>query len=88
MLRAEAIREIILSIRQKQMRFLGQVIRDGKLEENCVTGRIEEKCGRGKLRLKYMGTLSWADGGGLSAVELIQIGNSRTQWRSIVDNVL
>ena len=60
--RAGARREMMRSIRQRQMRFLGHVIRDGQLENVCVTGRIEGRRGRGRPRLKYMDTLARAVG--------------------------
>ena len=80
-------REMMRSIRQKQLRFLGHVLREGKLENVCVTGRIEGNRGRGRPRLKYTDTLARAVGDGLRAVELLQMANSRVQWRSMVDNV-
>ena len=61
------------SIRQKQVRFLGHAIRDGKQENICVTGRIEEGRGRGRPKLIYMDSMARADGNGVSAVELLQI---------------
>ena len=85
--RAGTRREMMRTIRQRQMRFLGHIIRDGKLENVCATGRIEGRRGRGRPRLKYMDTLARAVGGGLRAVELLQLANSRIQWRSMVDNV-
>ena len=80
-------REMMRSIRQRQMRFLGHIIRDGNLENVCATGRIEGRRGRGRPRLKYMDTLARAVGDGLRAVDLLQAANIRTQWRSMVDNV-
>ena len=85
--RAGARREIMKTIRQKQLRFLGHVIREGKLENDCVTGRIEGRRGRGRPRLKYMDTLARAVGGDLRPVELLQMAHSRVQWRRMVDNV-
>ena len=79
--------EMMRSIRQRQLRFLGHVMRDGKLENLCITGRMEGRRGRGRPRLKYMDTLARAVGSGLRAVELLQMANFRTQWRSMVDNV-
>ena len=85
--RAGTRREMMRTIRQKQLRFLGHVMREGKLENICVTGRIEGRRGRGRPRLKYMDTLARAVGDGLRAAELLQMAHSRTQWRSMVDNV-
>ena len=66
---------------------LGLVIRDGKLGNECVTGRIQGRRGRGRPRLQYMNTLARSVGGGLGLVEFLQMANSRTQWRRMVDNV-
>ena len=75
------------TIRQRQMRFLGNVIRDGKLENVCLTGRIEGRRGRGRPRLKYLDTLARAVGNDLRAVDLLQAPNLRAQGRSMVNNV-
>ena len=52
--RAGAKREMMRKIRQKQLRFLGHIMRDQKLESVCVAGRIEGKRGKGRPRIKFM----------------------------------
>ena len=74
-------------IKQKQMLFLGYVIRDGKLENVCITGKLEGRRGRGRPRLSYMDTLTRTVGGSMSVVKFLQMASSRTQWRSMVNNV-
>ena len=85
--RAGARREFIRNIMQRQMRVLGHVIRDDRLENECVTLINEGRRSRGRPRLHYMNTSARSVGDGLSPVELLQMANSRTKWRRMVKNV-
>ena len=52
LLRAGTKREIMKIIRQRQIRFVGQVMRLKQLENVCVTGKSEGTRGRGRCRVK------------------------------------
>ena len=41
-------RELLKSIRKRQLRFLGHVMRKGELENVCLTGRVEGRRARGR----------------------------------------
>ena len=64
--RAGAKREIMISIRQKQLRFLGHTMREQQLESQCLMGKVEGRRGRGHPRIKFVDGLARSCGGGMS----------------------
>ena len=87
MQRAGAKREIMDSIRKKQLRFLGHTMREQQLESLCLMGKVEGKRGRGRPRIKFVDGLARSCGGGMSATEMLRLTRSRQEWRRMVDNV-
>ena len=88
LIRAGAKREMMRMIRQRQLRFLGHVMRRQQLESNCMTGRLDGRRGRGRPRMKFLDSLAKAVGRGTRPVELLQMTSRREDWRSMVANVL
>ena len=86
--RAGTKREIMKSIRQRQLRFLGHVMRLQQLENVCMSGRVEGRRGRGRPRMKLVDSLARVVGGGISPAQLLRKTESRSDWRSMVANVL
>ena len=86
--RARTKREIMKMIRQRQLRFLGHVMRLQQLESVCVMGKVEGRRGRGRPRIKLVDTLAKAVGGGITSAQLLQMTDRRSDWRSMVANVL
>ena len=85
--RAGARREIMASVRRRQLRFLGHTMREEQLESLCVVGKVEGRRGRGRPRIKFVEGLARSCGGGMSAPEMLRLTGSRREWRSMVDNV-
>ena len=81
-------RGLMKHIRERQLRFLGHVMRRGELENVCLTGRVEGTRSRGRPREKYMDGLVRAVGGGVSAAQLLQITSNRDEYQAMVANVL
>jgi len=54
---AEVHRTLMKRIRQRQLAFLGHVLRKHGLENLVVTGRIYGRKARGRQRLKYVDSL-------------------------------
>ncbi len=81
-------RELMNTVRSRQMRFLDHVMRRGGLEHLSVTGKIEGKRPQGRPRQKYMDGLVRVTGGGMSAAQLIQATRDREQWQTMVGDVL
>ena len=80
-------RELLKTIRKRQMGFLGHVLRREALENICLTGRIPGSRGRGRPRIKYMDGIKKVVPGGLSAGEILQMTRHRQQWKSMIANV-
>ena len=85
--RAGTRRELMKSIRQRQLRFLGHVMREQQLESQCVAGKLEGKRGRGRPREKFIDSLARAAGGGHTPAQMLKITMERENWRRLVDNV-
>jgi hypothetical protein len=85
--RMETERELRTLIRRRQLRFVGHVVRQQKLENVCLTGRVEGRRSRGRPRQKYMNGLVRAVGGNATPGTLLQRMMEREDWRSIVANV-
>ena len=85
--RMDTTRELLNTIRKRQMQFLGHVLREEGLENLCLTGKIEGRRDRGRQREKYMDGLRRATGGEQTAVELIQMARRREDWKSMIANV-
>ena len=86
--RAGTKREIMKFIRQRQLRFLGHVMRSQQLENVCMTGRIEGQRGRGRPRVKLVDSLAKVVGGGVTPAQLLRMTETRSDWRSMVADVL
>ena len=56
--RAGCGRELLRSIRQRQLKFLGHAMRQSQLESVCLTGKLERKRGRGRPRMKFLDSLA------------------------------
>jgi len=65
-------RTLVKTIRQRQLAFLGHVLRTRGLKNLVETGRIEGRRARGRQRLKYLDSLcaSWKDN--VSPTQLIR----------------
>ena len=83
---AKAEREIISNIKQRQMRFLGHILRRDGLEKLVVEGKLDGRKSRGRPRRSYIQNLmnctTCESKGGF-----IQSAQHRNQWRNMVANV-
>ena len=77
-------REIIMKIRVRQMRFVGHVMRRGKIEDLSLTGRIPGSRARGRQREKYMDGIKRIIGGGIRTTDILQMTRNRELWQSRV----
>ena len=81
-------RELLSSVRSRQMRFVGHIVRREELEHLSLTGKIEGRRPRGRPRQKYLdGLVRWT-GGRMSAVQLLQTARNREEWRAMIADVL
>ena len=83
---AGVTRTLMTTIRQRQLRYIGHVMRGRDLGKDCLLGMIEGTRARGRQRMKYMDGLKalvGCDGIG----EMIRMAEDRARWKIIVANV-
>ena len=78
-------RSLLLTIRRRQLRFVGHVERKEGLEKLVLEGKIEGKRPRGRKRLNYMEGLAVAADCG--AVDVLRRASDWTGLRDMVANV-
>ena len=80
-------REIIGTIRKRQLGFLGHVLRRDGLENVCMTGRIDGRRARGRQRQKFMDRILEKLGNGWTAGRVFQLARDRKGWQTMIANV-
>ena len=80
-------RELLSSVKDRQMCFLGHVMRRQQLEHLSLTGKIEGRRPRGRPRQKYLDGLVRVTGGRMSAAQLLQKTMNRDEWQTMVADV-
>jgi len=81
-------RTLLKRIRQRQLAFLGHVLRRQSLENLVVTGRIDGMRARGRQRLKYLDSLCDSLKDKVSPTQLIRASEDRGLWQRMVANVV
>ena len=85
--RAGVKREVIATIRARQLNFLGHTLRENKLEKLTLQGKIEGRRARGRQRMKYMDSLL-KDNNEINGMrELMRLAEDRKSWRSMIAHV-
>src|SRR5215469_13146632 len=84
--RINSSREIMKQTRQKQLKFLGHILREQKLESRVLMGTTGSRMPKGKPRTTYMDGLVKALGGRYSKLRLLRSTNDREKWRFMVAN--
>ena len=76
----------VVTIRKRQLQFLGHVLRKEELEDVAITGKIEGKRARGRQRLTFISSLShWMK---INEKDIIRTAKDRDLWRTMAANVL
>jgi len=87
MIAAGVQHELMKTIRQWQLNFLGHVMRRHGLENLAVTGKVDGRRGRGRQRLKYLDSLCTCLKDKVSPIELIRASEDRELRHHVVANV-
>jgi len=85
---AKVHRTLLKRIRQRQLAFLGHVLRRQSLENLVVMGRIDGRRARGRQRLKYLDRLCDSLKDKVSPTQLIRASEDRGLWQRMVANVV
>ena len=79
---------LINTIRYRQLKFLGHIIRKGCIEQQVLSGKIQGKRDRGRQRIKYLTSMNlWIERQGHTKVNFLHAALNRNTWRSMVANV-
>ena len=78
-------RDLLITIRQRQLRFVGHVVRKNGIEKLVLEGKVAGQRQRGRRRLNFMGGLASAVG--CSAVEVIRRTGVRNGFRRMIADV-
>ena len=79
-------RSLMTAIRQRQLGYLGHVLRTRSLGKDCLLGMIEGTRARGRQRMKFMDGVK-AVVGCESIGEVVRTEEDRSRWRYIVANI-
>ena len=82
---ARTSRSLMTTIRKRQLRYLGHVLRGSSLEKHCLLGMIEGGRARGRQRMKLMDGVKEVTG--CRTIEEIRTAEDRNKRRNIVANV-
>jgi hypothetical protein len=79
---------LLNTIRYRQMKFLGHVIRKGCLEHQVLSGKICGKKDRGRQSVKYLENMNlWIEKQGYEKIDFLHAAVDRRKWRIVVANV-
>ena len=85
---ASAERNMIATIRSRQMRFLGHIMRRGELEDLSITGKLDGKRPRGRPRFTYIEKIRKLikneDHQDISANKILQSTRDQTYWKTLM----
>ena len=81
-------RELVRTVRGRQLRFFVHVMRREGMENVIITGMVEGGRGRGRPREKYVDGLVKLMEDGTTHLHLIRATSDREQWKSMVADVL
>ena len=87
---ASAERNMITTIRSRQMRFLGHIMRRGELEDLSITGKLNGKRPRGRPRFTYTEQIRKLineneDHQTMAANDILHATKDRIYWKHIME---
>jgi len=76
------------TIRYRQLKFLGHIIRKGCLEHLVLSGKINGKKDKGRQRIKYLENMNlWIEKQGYEQIDFLHAALDRKNWRIMLANV-
>ncbi len=76
------------TIRYRQLKFLGHIIRKGCLEHLVLSGKINGKKDKGRQRIKYLENMNlWIEKQGHEQIDFLHAALDRKNWRIMLANV-
>ena len=84
---ANTHRTLIKTIRTRQLKFFGHVMRKQGLEHLVISGKIEGKRDRGRQRMTYTDSLRRYVNRDLNNTDFIHRAGNREDWRNMIVDV-
>ena len=79
-------RLMMTTIRQRQLRYVGHVLRNRSLAKDCLLGTMERTRARGRQRMKFTdGVKAVVACGNIG--EVVRTAEDRARWRYMVANI-
>ena len=78
-------RKLLKTIRQRQLRFIGHIVREDSIEKLSLEGKVEGCRSRGRQRQDFLQGLAKAVG--MKMVELLRLAQDRNGFKNMVANV-
>jgi hypothetical protein len=86
--RTKSKRCLMNTIRYRQLKFLGHIIRKGCLEHLVLSGKINGKKDKGRPRIKYLENVNlWIEKQGHEKIDFLHAAQDRKNWRIMLANV-
>ena len=86
--RTKSKRFLINTIRYRQLKFLGHIIRKGCLEHLVLSGKMNGKKDKGRPRIKYLENMNlWIEKQGYTKIDFLHAAQDRKNWRIMLANV-
>ena len=85
--RVQSKRELMTTIYQRQLKFMGHIERKQGLELICMTGKLEGRRMKGRPRKKYLDGVKEILGGRWTDAEIRRKMKDRREWRSMIAHV-
>ena len=76
-------KQLIKTLRFRQLSFLGHCVRKKGLEHFVLTGKLVGSKARGRRRISYLKSLNV----GLSNVEILRLADDRKMWNKLINDV-
>ena len=80
-------RSLIKTIRQRQLKFAGNVIREESVEKLVVEGKVAGKRAKSRQRITYTEGLTPYVAGNVTSNELLHAAADRQRYKNILDKV-
>ena len=78
-------RYLLNTIRYRELKFLGHVIRKGCLEHQVLSGKICGKRDKGRQRMKYPESINlWIEKQGYEKIDFLHAAQDWREWRAMV----
>ena len=81
----EEERRVLKTSHQRELRFVGHIIREGSIQKPSLEGRVEGCRSRGRQRQDFLQGLTTA--AGTTSMEILQLAQDSNGFRNMITNI-